>query len=501
MKDFLLSLDYFSPKPTLYFKSKKGYHTIFGTFITLIAFIAIFGFILYFLVFYYQGQEYYIASSKANIFEKSIDLSDSVFLYRLIFSNKSYVPKSIVQVIPTVFSSRAENVSITFLNVSYCSRQKHYPDKEYDDLLNFEMSTYDCFDKGQDLTIINKKSPENLNQFFNFYVIKCNNNTSKETCKTDEEINQILTDNSIFFDIGTETSGVDHQNKHNPISKIFQSYQILIPQNFFYLTYFFFRKLVYTSDDGILFQNLHTYQSFQFDVKDAVSVAYPKEQAPSTIPGTLMVMQFNLNDDFAEKYTRNFSKFQTLLANVGGICNFIMTIARFIELIGTKPLMFRDIYIESQRNESSYESTIKLNQSKKNNPMLEISTASKNKFLNISTKNNLSKLEESLKKDLKKEKIIYKNISMFESAVFQICFLRKWKTSKFKFLRECEINVKKKLSCEEIIASNEVIYYLFNQKKKTEECSGFFQLFDGNFGQQKDINKDNKEPFVIKSAS
>ena len=435
MKDFGLRFDYFSPSPSLYIASKPKYSTCLGVLISIAAFGAIIGFMIYFFISFLTGQELFITTSKVTNFDNSMDLSERIFFYRLMFSNQSEVPHNIAHIRTFYFNQTEEEFNSEELPVTYCDRDVHYPGSEYD-IISFNISTYTCIQKGKKFKMQNKISPIYQSLYLNMYIIQCNNETSSIECASEELIKEAFESDDMYVDLVMESTSVEHQDKKAPIKKSFSRIQYSLAADFFYCYYFYFRKLIYSSDDGSLFESYNRYESYTFNSREALIEIYAKGHEFG-IPGTKMIMQFDLYDDYADQYDRTYSKFQSFLANVGGIANFIMIIAKVFETFFTRKLMYEYIVNESNKAKILFEPILKMAQKRK--PTFQSSsvlTYEPQKNFANSNINFLTKVDQpkiTLKREFKND---YKSVGICNSILSQICFWSKDK--KYRFLKECE---------------------------------------------------------------
>lgn len=498
MRAFLY-LDFFSPAPVLHFKSQEGYKTIFGAIMTIVGFITVFTFILYFFINFLVGTEYYIVTSQENKFSKSVNLTDSIFFYKLMYGDDgTNVPSTVAKILPTYWNYSESDIIKSTLNTSSCSREKNYPDEKYDSVLDFDISSFTCIDPGQEVIIRNEEETK-LANYMNFYIAKCTEEVDGN-CESDSEIESILENRQMYLSLYVQTTGVDHEKK-NPFYIQYNYDQIIVSKDFFYVTYFNFRKLIYTSDDGPMFQNINKYKSFKFDIKTRSSDIY--KSVTTSVPGALMVLQFNIYDNYAEKYERTYSKFQSFLANVGGICNFVMIIVQFIEVFASKNLMYRDIWLEVQNLSLSSDNSptaikekgylfkplmLVQNQNQNlNQNQQSVSSTSQQRIQNSNNSRIIipNNIEENLRRKSSFFKYTLKKLSFADTIRYRFCFWKRNSDSKLKFMRDCEESVKKGLSCEEMIKSNELVKFLVFKNKDLYTDNSLKFLYTQKFNIEK----------------
>lgn len=464
MRKMIISLDFFAPSPSLYINTQSGYKTFFGAIITAAAFIAIGSFILYFFINFICGQEFYTTSSKETDFSPDLNLSSGIFIYRLVSSSGDVITKDIASVDIRLYNHTG-NVRInTRLNTSTCEQEKDF--SQFKDVNISDLETYTCIDKSHNLTLSNHEGSVRENIYLNLYIKRCRNTSSVNYCADTETIDTAMS-KGIYYEPVIETSGIDHKNRTSPIKRSISRNSILASGGTLQVNYYFFRKVIYTSDDGAVFEDIKTYEKFSFDMKDKTTEIFTDATAIGP-KGTMMTMQYSIYNNYADKYTRTYSKFQSFLANVGGICNLIMIIAQMVEFFCVQDLMFKDIFLKSEKKRLSSEpihsERMKRLKSKRGSIIIPTDKSEKDekdkmdnreKTESICSKTVTTRGSKQIKK--RDRERYNNNIGILDSLFHQICFCKRGKNSKYKFLEECQSIVKQRLSCEEIMSTNETL--------------------------------------------
>lgn len=460
MKKILLSFDFFSPSPTLYIKMKERQQTFLGVFVTLSAYGIVAFFAVYFFVKFLDGEEMYINSSKINSFNSTFNLSEKIFFYQLMFSNGTKVPGNIANIVPVYWTITDEYTSKSILDTHDCN---HSDNQKFDQLFTFNISQYNCL-SSNNLTLRSQTSPT-LSQYVNLYVVKCNDLYGNSECSTEEEIDQVLEYNPIFFTFFIETINVDHNDKKEPLKKDYANYQYKISNDFSYIIYQSFRKYEYRSDEGSIFSSIKEYSTFSFEKGERVEEVSARGMK-TAYGDTMMLLQYSSNDDYSQRYSRTYAKFQTFLASLGGISNFMINIAKYALFFLSKGIMYQDIVQETKKKlnkkekelkkNSDFSSSIRIKNSMNNlhfnSSFSEVKLLQKSKFFiqkEIEKKNSTNIIIKDKKFQVIQHTGEY-HVTTCEHIAFRLFFCFK-KSHKFQYVKESENFIKKRMSCEEII--------------------------------------------------
>ena len=167
------------------------------------------------------------------------------------------------------------------------------------------------------------------------FVIKCKSNN--EECKSEDEIQKYLDQNTIYLRIYLESGGIDHNNQNAPLlKKYYQNDFQINSKNFINNIVLFWRKVIYKSNEGIIFNNFKEYNDFTFDaaIKDRELFSLDSK---FFIDYTVQRFQFLMTVEYADSYLRNYTNFTGFLANFVAWFNLISIIAKllnFIDFIG-----------------------------------------------------------------------------------------------------------------------------------------------------------------------
>ena len=472
-----LILDCISEKPFLYYRDYKRYSNIFGFVGTIIAALLLVSEALYFLINYFNGDQLTIIFSQETNYSPYMNLTDKLFLYMLATQDGTPVDPRILQVIPTLWKINGTNTSVERLISSSCSREKNYPQEKYDKILDFDISKLTCLSKenGDDIIFKYEFEPY-LKQYMNIYVAKCQGYTLEgEECFPLEEIDEKLADMNIFLSLYTETIGLDHHNNKNPLTSSYLSQTIAVSNDFKYSYFYDFRKIIYETKEGFLFKKDKVMSDVSFDLSTRLQSIYANTKE-FLVPLSLSTFQFSINQEYADKYQRSYQSIETVIANIGGVCNLVIIIIKFI----IKFLTDGFIYYRLASGLTKVKKTVA------GTKILNSSVLQKSNLNNNNNNNNTSfaiSNNDSVTKDLSNNillfnksyittpdrQIIKENVklSFLDSIVFRVFKTKK----KGKILETCINVVRKALSVESIMKLSIHSNVLFNSLQHLNNSS------------------------------
>ena len=270
-----------------------------------------------------------ITTKETKNFSSKMNLSHTIFFYKLMEANGSLVDPHIVTVVPTLWILDDAETKVEILNQNSCEKNINYPENKYKDLLNFDLTNFQCLSRtnGKDIYLEFIHSPYS-NKYINIYVARCKNTTeNNNSCYSDEVINEQIQKSNFFLSFYSETTGLDHYNK-DPISPSYLSKQIGVAVDFTNVNFYEFRQIIYETDEGFLFPKTQTKTAFSLDSATFRTILY-KAGKEFYIPNTLSVFQFSMNQEYADKYQRSYQSIQELIANIGGVSNLVFIVIKF----------------------------------------------------------------------------------------------------------------------------------------------------------------------------
>ena len=405
--DFLLYLDFYAPKPSLFIKKQDSVKTYLGSILSLITIIFLI-LILIFIVFcFINDTGLTVLHNKSSKDMNNIDfnLSRNIFFYSLINKNGHIVDKRLIRTYPYLTIATSMGTKYELLKEMNCDINKLITvNHEYKNLINFDISEYNCitYQNGTDV-IIQIRSNQFRNSFINLFVSKCHNDTSLNIsdCFPEQVINDFIENNSFFANIFLESTEIDHQNFSYPLTKKYYKSSLLISKDLIFSYSFFWRKIeYYTRNSFLLFNYLFQSSSFFLDSKIKDKDIYSNNEN-FYMDKTIGRIQFSISEEYSDFYIR---KYKTLLDSLTILMtgfNLITNACTFFNYLFTKSYIYCTIFepiITNSKSRTFYENygnaTIyknfnasRNNDSLSNSPSLSRIELMKNKNMNLNINN------------------------------------------------------------------------------------------------------------------
>ena len=478
MDSIISFIDIYAQKPNLYYNGHSKYNSAFSITFSIISLLIMVSICMYFFISYINGDNMNIIQTRLGKFDPKIDLKTILFHHRIIFRNLTNVPSNIIESVIYFKTLNGTSSSKEKINLTQCSFEEIYQDPKYKQMLSCNLSLYKCISKknNKNLILSQYQSPFYIS-YIDLIARKCINSTENNfNCLPKEKIEEILSTTDIFLELYVENSGFDHENNSNPLIENYLMTQDIFSAEFSTYTEVYFHKLLYESNTGIIFDNKKFFESITFDFNSR-SISYL-----ALNEDYLKDWQFIPFNEYADKYTRNYPKFQSFLANAGGVINAIFYICDFCCWLLAKKFMYRDIInllINYRKEHSINRKTIcvqdkEMKGIKKENDSLNMNNPIKNdnifrykrpsiykydmnKFKNVfKSKTTLVESDELLFKFEKK----ITNIKWY-NQLFPNCFSFDRKNKLSEILKLCENFVKTNLNAHLLL---ETVYLVSKNK-------------------------------------
>lgn len=203
-----------------------------------------------------------------------------------------------------------------------CVLDKHFGEyKDYFKDVPYLEHHY-CFAPGQNITLYGIYGSIKPYNFLDLWISTCVNDTSlnRTDCYSRETSQKRLVNTYISYQF--LTNFIDHSNLDLPGGLILQSEILPVSSTIYKRDFFYHRNINYFTDFDFIFssENLQTYnQMVQF--RETADL-----RPQGTVPGSFALISV-LMDNSYDEYKRRFTKFQEVLANLGGLFKGICTIA------------------------------------------------------------------------------------------------------------------------------------------------------------------------------
>jgi hypothetical protein len=339
MKSFFTNCDFIGYSPNLYVEGNKNYRTAFTGFISLIIII------ISIMSFGYFSSELLVHSTPIIIESRetfgevgplNYSNKDLLFMFAMEYSNSTLYSD------PTIFTVEAiliktetlqdpegrTNQKITTKNIKMELCSKYYNDNDIlEQNLKLPLNKYYCAEPNESYMqgYWGANNATKIKVYFN----KCENSTDNNfSCRPQEEIEKIVQGG--YISIKYTTFLVDQKDYFQPLKRVFyDDFNMLNSESS--LEYAIqFKYMNFNSDNGLMFQNLNTYNGLYSFTR--VFTRFSKSK-------TIFLASFE-GSSVGLSYWRSYTKLQTVVTQIGGFIKAITMIASLISFLFSKNLLF-----------------------------------------------------------------------------------------------------------------------------------------------------------------
>jgi hypothetical protein len=264
-------LDQFSVQPTLFVNSRHRFTSKVGLIMSMATILAIVILSVFFLSSFFQKRDVSVLSFTE--FKQDIihfDLNLKPFMFRLYHINDEGeefdVDPSIAQIHPNYMIQTPDNFNVITMEYEPCKFEEHLPDPFYQkELFPDGISKLKCIKPGKYNLNLTHTPFRDERTYINVYIADCVNSTENNNfCKPEEEIASTLRNYNMYFKWVMPSASVDHSDVKNPIKRYYQSNgDLSIYYDFLYTYENIFKKVIYSSDDGLEFENFIDQYGYQ----------------------------------------------------------------------------------------------------------------------------------------------------------------------------------------------------------------------------------------------
>lgn len=379
---------FMSVEAKLYINGKDRYKTKFGFLMSILSFVSVFIFSVFFLKAYFDNIDVNVLYVEDKTDEKLyMDLNYKPFFFKLADVDGTNVDPRYLTFSVKYFTWSKEKYSRIALETEQCKFEKHLPDPKYKKMFeNIDYESHICL-KNDKYSLNITEDPANDEEiYFNLYISECTNSTlNNDTCHSKENIKEYLTTANIYFRYYFPDFKIDHYNKKSPLQETYVKRENKIHNDMFYL-YNENKKLVkYTSDQGLVFVEINNFFIFGKDESSSVDISL---KSSSSVANALSVYTISIVPGKVDYYRRNYAKIQSVIASIGGKMKFIMTIEDFLNKYISSQMFDVDLsnyFISEMSGEDQEE-----NKKKIKNIMISELKEAKNNINNENYKTNLN---------------------------------------------------------------------------------------------------------------
>jgi hypothetical protein len=342
MREQLLNIDYFAQPVRLTFNGRKKYPTEIGSLLSLSIFVLIITLIIM------QGNDMINhLRPKVNqmdlylIDQPIIDISDRTLMFNFQFLTSSFQPNYD----PSYFTFNLQNfvvnrekidnpISLSDVLLENCTLHYESFQKNIDLSKEFQNNYFsESFCLANHEGKMGGRFSSNFFSNFKFSIVKCNNETSKVTCKTNDEINKFF--DGAYLEFYFVDKYINTENYTNPFQYFLNTYFISLDPSSYKFVDIYFKTAKVVTDKGFLFEDTYTEKEILYD--------YVREQFSVYKSGT-NVIDFYINSSFNfVNVTRYYMKIQDLAAATGGILKMFLIVGLFISKVFNENKMLQSI--------------------------------------------------------------------------------------------------------------------------------------------------------------
>jgi hypothetical protein len=337
------NIDFLGNEPKPFIFKKSLYKTYLGGCFSLLTAVAIMTFSLYFIVIAFQRQQVNLLSGSTTKFDKKLNFSEIPFLFYPANKDGILYNSSIVYPVMQFWDYSADlkgNVKVTNMPMKQC---------EYSDVLGYEHLFPNYTELNQKYCM--DKSNKNLTMFGDYgdivngyskvhvYIGKCKNdsvyNPNPGKCLPQQSIDAALSILPLHLYTTFPDWEIDFNNVTDPYISYLRTEDFLMAYTAMNTYVYYLKRTWVYSDLGFVFEDKDEKHMYQWDNTQSITLL---GSAFYVTEGYGLVM-IALNSK-ADIHNRSYIKLQALVANVGGVTNFILMLAKLLtHYISSKSLL------------------------------------------------------------------------------------------------------------------------------------------------------------------
>jgi hypothetical protein len=499
--------DILSVEAKLYIHGKNRYITPFGILLSILSLISILVLSLYFIViFFLQSQVNVIFFEQQYLHTPFINLTNSAFSFNLLDQRLEPVDNAFVEIIPALIITSFNGASRINLETQPCKEVSYFQEMD-ENLRDFK-----CIKENKYALNITYDPVAYKGNYINFYTMRCVNSTlNNNRCKSPKDIDDYLSKTQMYLRYNIPIYSINHFNVTEPVKVSWAVNQDAVITNLFYNRKILFKLNNYTTDYGPVLQELKTVSAYGMDpIRSKIEIL---AKAPSTInPNTLGMHSFQPIPESFDNYNRSYMKLQTIVAYIGGVIKFVITIGQIISKYITCQMLYVHLgnffadfnynekaenQIEDSKGKNVNDILKKINSKKlekleksekveklpqSSNLNMNIVNTSVNNYLNMSINNKPDKLSyndnendasQSIRTPIKRWRTIlhskFRKLSLIEALLPRFCYKKKPQSMKH-IVHGCEMIMRRNLSSDymlQIYSEFELLKnILFNEEQR-----------------------------------
>jgi hypothetical protein len=337
------SIDMLGSSPNLFVKGRKRFKTRFGGIISILSAILTIGFAMYFIVNLLMRKNFSIYLNQASQDNPFLNISHSPLAFALGNGFGQMANSSVATIIFSywIYPPGSTTPTNKIIPLEKCSIKTHF--SEYQSYFKNVtwIENYMCLPPNSNLTLSGLDGDYIVgNNYINVYFTKCVNNSlynPNSNCLSSAAITSELTNLPIFINQIYLDYQIDHSIVTSPISWSIKSEKMGVSLSIFQRYFTYLKATEYNSDFGFVFSDLKTQTFMQYDKSSVFVTINPK----SIIPDLIALSSFYVSKN-KDIHTREFTKLQSVIANIGGIIQSILSVSAYLVTFFSDQLMAVD---------------------------------------------------------------------------------------------------------------------------------------------------------------
>ena len=362
---FFHIIDIYSQKIPLRFKGNEEYNTSIGFILGFLTLLFYFIISFYSLKDLFQRKNFSLISNTEYSKNSAINLKDTPFFFTLL-SQYFVVPEINIHFIAKIIYIQKNNSGIfqKEINVTKCNYSNFI--EKYPSFSNIEKEIFElsyCIDTSENIFLHGKEYNSEYS-FFSINLYECVNSSEINTCSNSSTIDTLLS--NVYVILGFLEKNINNYDYINPVSYNVRYETIHFTTSIYKHYKFFFSRIEYISNDGLLFNHIRKFNFFNLI---SFSIDFSMPSIFSILNPQFGIIYF-LSQEEITTIERIYKKLPEVIASIEGIIsityffiNFILSF--FIEKILMIDIINNSFFIEDKKQ-------LRLNISKTNNKNIHL---------------------------------------------------------------------------------------------------------------------------------
>ena len=368
----------------------------------------------------------FIINTKTEI--KNIDLSKTPIMLGLVTNEGNSIPlnssiniSSYQKIFEKEINEEGKEISIVKYNnieMEFCNYSKYA--NTYSEMRKYNLSNYLCIKSNQNITL-NGRHRDFLYGFstINFYLKLYNNN-------------KLFLEN-YYYSLVYLSDIIDNDIYENPIIKQFRTENFQITLNAYKKFFYSFSPIIYKSHNGLFFNYIHKYKSFEFNDIQLDFVNNDDDEYLSDKEYISLIKIIFTSTEYYNEIIRKYLNFYHFCSNIGGTFEILFGFFNFLAIYFSRKSIVVDLVNELVPSENRISNKSKQFINLKNRHLFSNNRDNVKIYKKFKTelkKKNTIKItdDKSQIEKLNKTKIPYRNINfIFEDSLekqrFKISFV------------------------------------------------------------------------------